>query len=203
MRRPNEVPAAAAQDRDYWMSPLTRIRDLKSFAPRQRSGLVESDSDACNSFDEPEGTAKQPAQQNPVPSHQQQPLLSPPLTDANCNSSTTDKITTTSLVRHFSLHQMRYHERVMRLLLMTTNVILAIKTSAGQRTINRMAIGRKLMAIKMRITIIQVGQQMGLLQVMKKCLLRRRGGVLGMWSLMPNQTGEPRHQAAIWSIRTR
>lgn len=96
MRRPNEVPAAAAQDRDYWMSPLTRIRDLKSYVPRQRSGLVESDSDACNSFDEPEGTVKQPTHQTPGSSHQQQPLLSPPLTDANCNSSSTDKITTTS-----------------------------------------------------------------------------------------------------------
>ena len=70
------------------MSPLTRIRDLKSFAPRQRSGLVESDSDACNSFDEPEAKQAQPTQQMPG----SQPLLSPPLTDANCNSST-DKIT--------------------------------------------------------------------------------------------------------------
>ena len=84
------------------MSPLTRIRDLKSFAPRQRSGLVESDSDACNSFDEPEANAKQPTQQMPPSTatqqqqQQQQPLLSTPLTDANCNSSTTDKITTTS-----------------------------------------------------------------------------------------------------------
>ena len=106
-------------------------------------------------------------------------------------------------VRHFYHHQMRYHERVMRLQLMTTSVILATKTSAGQQTINRMAIGRKLMAIKMRITIIRVGQQMGLVQVMKKCLPRRHGGGLGTWSLMPNQTEGPQHQAAIWSIRMR
>lgn len=73
------------------MSPLTRIRDLQSFAPRQRSGLVKSDSDACNSFEEPEDKQQQQQQQSPMPL--------PPLRDANCNSNstiTTDVITTST-----------------------------------------------------------------------------------------------------------
>ncbi len=97
MRRPPDSGAAAhpapgpagPHDRDYWMSPLTRIRDLKSFAPRHRSGLVQSDSDACSSFDDPETKQQQqvtPTQQQTFPPH------SAP--DPNCNSSSAaDKLT--------------------------------------------------------------------------------------------------------------